>query len=421
MDIQGKSNAFYRGEIVVALEHARTVSARLEALGIPVRGPHESEALGLALLGLYEDRLASAADTVLRALPRVDQEHPPRFDTDLDRFLWALRKFFAAEYAGWTPTLGKNRLVGNVVGGGTTGRISHGGGSNPRKVDPPVSSQLRPEPSRLRQPKRSGLRTTVGIVDTAVAPQPELVGGWVGGAADVLAGEPPYAAVAGHGTFVVGLVRSLAPGCVVKVRQVLSPDTGEADAWTVAQQIVELGRTGLDVLNLSIVCYTEDGQPPLVLASAIDRLDPDIVVVAAAGNHGDVGEQPNPDRRKPAWPAALDDVVAVAAAGRDGSRPPLTPENAPWIDVCAPGMDVLSTYLTGAVDLDLAARPAKPERFEGWARWDGSSFAAALVSGAIAARTDPGRVPAQQAWHDLLGTAEESKGGGPPFLRLPAP
>jgi succinate dehydrogenase/fumarate reductase flavoprotein subunit len=81
-------------------------------------------------------------------------------------------------------------------------------------------------------------------------------------------------------------------------------------------------------------------------------------------------------------------------------------------------MDLLSTYLTGAVVLDLAAGPAKPESFEGWARWDGSSFAAALVSGAIAARTVPGRVPAQQAWRDLLHTAEALEDGGPPFLRL---
>jgi membrane-anchored mycosin MYCP len=115
-------------------------------------------------------------------------------------------------------------------------------------------------------------------VDTAVSNEPPLAGGWVGWAADVLAGEPPYSAVAGHGTFVTGLVRSLAPGCVVKVRKVLDPVTGEADAWTVAQQIVELGRAGLDVLNLSMVCFTENDQPPVALASAIDRLDADIVV-----------------------------------------------------------------------------------------------------------------------------------------------
>jgi hypothetical protein len=81
---------------------------------------------------------------------------------------------------------------------------------------------------------------------------------------------------------------------------------------------------------------------------------------------------------------------------------------------------VMSTYLSGAVPLREKGRAKDEEKFDGWAEWDGSSFAAALVSGAIAARTKPGRVPARQAWQDLLKTAEESKDGGPPFLRLAA-
>jgi hypothetical protein len=297
-----------------------------------------------------------------------------------------------------------------VEGGG---RISHGGDKDPQKAVPLTTSQV--------DRGSAGLLTTVGVADTGVANEPPLAGGWVGLPGDLLPARPQYAAVAGHGTFVTGLIRGHAPGCVVRVRQVLDPDTGEADAWTVAQRIVELGSAGLDVLNLSLVCFTEDGQPPLVLATAIDRLDPDIVVVAAAGNHGDFGEdEDSPDRRRPAWPAALDDVIAVGAAHRDGFPTPITPRNAPWIDVCAPGIDVLSTYLTGSVTVTDSGGSAVKEKFTGWARWTGSSFAAALVSGAIAAGTVPGRVPARQAWEDLLGKAEASKDGGPPFLRLMA-
>jgi hypothetical protein len=409
VDVTGKNNAVFRdAEFVVALEHLGTVLARLSALEIPVVEQHRSEPLGLALLSLHKDEVASAADNVVDALSNEDPGDLPQFeeDHDLDRFLWALRRDFAAAYAGWTPTLGKNRLVGNVGGGG---RISHGGGKNPSKAAAPAKPRVQQGATRLR--------ATVGIVDTAVAGQPALVGGWVGGEADVLAERSQYPAVAGHGTFVTGLVRSMAPESVVKVRQVLSPDKGEADSWTVATEIVELGRTGLDVLNISLVCYTEDGQPPLVLASAIDRLDPDIVVVAAAGNHGDFGGEPD-ERRKPAWPAALDDVIAVGAAYPDGIPPSFTPTNAPWIDVLAPGVAVVSTYLTGKVDRNLSDPPLAVEEFEGWAEWDGSSFAAALVSGAIAFRTVPGRVPARQAWLDLFDKAAESKDGGPPFLRL---
>ncbi len=415
MDITGQRNAFYRAEVLVALEHARTVSARLAHLGIAVAEVEDSEALGLTRLRLHEERLAAAVGLVDAALPVGVPEPPATPGPDLDRLLRGLRALFAAEYAGWTPTLGKNRLVGNVEGGG---RISHGGGTDPRVARPPAGARA-VDPQARRE--RSALVATVGVLDTGVADGAPLAGAWVGTAADVLPVREEYRAVAGHGTFVTGLVRSQAPGCVVKVRQVLAPDTGEADAWTVAQEIVALGRTGVDVLNLSMVCYTEDGQPPLVLASAVDRLDPDVVVVAAAGNHGDVGEDPDsPERRKPAWPAALDDVVAVAAAGPDGGHVRFTPRDAPWIDVCAPGTDVLSTYLTGKVELDLSEGPSTEDTFSGWARWDGSSFAAALVSGAIAARTVPGRVSAQQAWRELLDEAEASEHGEPPFLRLPA-
>src|SRR5206468_3690773 len=80
------------------------------------------------------------------------------------------------------------------------------------------------------------------------------------------------------------------PGATVDVRRVLD-EHGQAESWTVANEIVRFGSSGLDVLNLSFVCYTEDGQPPLVLATAVDRLPSELVVVAAAGNHGDVADE----------------------------------------------------------------------------------------------------------------------------------
>jgi membrane-anchored mycosin MYCP len=195
---------------------------------------------------------------------------------------------------------------------------------------------------------------------------------------------------------------------------VLSNQNGRAESWDVAKKIVELGRTGLDVLNLSMVCYSEDDQPPLTLAAAIDRLDPEILVVAAAGNHGcerpDEEPRSEKDRRRPAWPAALDDVIAVGAAKQDGTAAPFTPGMAPWIDVLATGVDVESTYLRGLVKFDLTGKNHETRLFEGSARWSGSSFAAALVSGAIAARTVPGRTPARAAWEALLHEFPDHRG-----------
>jgi hypothetical protein len=212
--------------------------------------------------------------------------------------------------------------------------------------------------------------------------------------------------VAGHATFVTGLVLYQAPGCIVEVRKVLAPENGEADAWSVAEGIVELGRSGLDVLNLSLFCRTDDDREPLLLATAIDRLGPDTVVVAAAGNYGKETAEEDPSR--PTWPAALPHVIAVGSATADMRPAATTPQHVPWVDVYSTGEDVVSTFLEGDVIPALPDDEWKTGRFSpnketfaGYARWSGSSFAAAKVTGAIAARTALGRVPAQVAWAQL--------------------
>ncbi|SNR24459.1 S8 family peptidase [Blastococcus mobilis] len=402
---QGERNAFYRtADLVVALEHADLVVATLEDLGVDFTEAERSDDLGLALLRLNDEDTANRIAAKIEE--RTEQEQAPHARTALDRDLTALRDYFAARYAGWTPTLGKNRLVGRVEGAGETGQIGHGGESDP---EPPTGGP-RPRP---RMAHRPGLGARVAVLDTAVFAHPDLEGRCIGSPADFLDDEPE-SSIGCHGTFVTGLVLSMAPGCTVEVRKVLGEEDGAAESWDLAKQIVAVGRTGVDVLNLSIVCYTEDGQPPLVLATAIDRLDPDIVVVAAAGNHGyPEKEKRSWEKNKPAWPAALDDVIAVGAAGNEGKPAKFTPDDAPWIDVWSNGVKVTSAFLHGDIPVrtDDARTKEAPEAqtkeepevrtFEGYATWSGSSFAAALVSGAIAAGTVPGRTSARAAWKEL--------------------
>jgi hypothetical protein len=167
-----------------------------------------------------------------------------------------------------------------------------------------------------------------------------------------------------------------------------------AEAWTVAKEIVRLGNSGIDVLNLSLICQTEDGDAPLTLRAAVDRVPPNVVIVAAAGNHGapptdPVDGRPVLDPRSPAFPAALDRVIAVGASTRDGRITPFTPRDAQWVELVALGDEVVSTYLDGAVRQD----DDTVDLFTGWARWSGTSVSAALISGAIAARVKPGTTP----------------------------
>jgi len=421
---EGGRRSFYNSEFVVALKHLERVEQTLRECDVPFGGVERSPDLGLALVRLSDDERAAelvniALQEELRARDRdAKNPDPQAVPTALDRFLYGLRELFAARSAGWRPTLGKNRLVGDVIGG--VGKISHGGG------DMPTDTQDRFLERSKRDEADLGKGVRVAVLDTSISSHDWLAGGWVSPPGGVLTPrtEPPLAAAAGHATFVAGLVLKQAPACVVEARSVLSDDFGQATSWDAAIAIAEIGKTHPDVLNLSFACYTEDGQAPLALATAIDRLDASTVVVAAAGNHGDLpldGQDrwDEDDRRKPAWPAALDGVVAIGAATKSGTRAPFTPEDAHWIDAIAVGEKVVSTFVTANVNVaEDEDGDADVREFKGWAAWSGTSFSAALVSGFIAAKTVPGQVSARQAWDEILSDARKGS-AEPPFIGLP--
>jgi subtilisin family serine protease len=178
-------------------------------------------------------------------------------------------------------------------------------------------------------------------------------------------------------------------------------DDSLGDVWDAAKHIADLAASGMNVLNLSLGCFTSDGKPPLALATAIGRVSPETVVVAAAGNYDEAGISEGLTWTTPIWPAALDDVVAVGASDSNGDHAQFSPY-LPWVDFLAPGVGVESTYLTGSIRAgEDADTSATNEAFTGWASWSGTSFAAASVSGAIAARIEPGHRSAREALDDL--------------------
>jgi len=110
---------------------------------------------------------------------------------------------------------------------------------------------------------------------------------------------------AGHGMFVVGLIKCEAPMATVHAEAGLSETTGGVDILGRGQADHQVHRDHrIDILNLSLGVTTKDDEPPLVLRRAIDRLPDDVLVVAAAGNRaGTAGVSA-------VWPAALTDVAA---------------------------------------------------------------------------------------------------------------
>ena len=177
--------------------------------------------------------------------------------------------------------------------------------------------------------------------------------------------------VAGHGTFIAGLVEQLAPGCEIRVRSVFQPE-GDVDVstlalelwilmWTSAPAIVNFsfGGTGRDLMFESVIDYFHEHH--------------DTVFVAAAGNEGSCVEQ---------YPAALDSVIGVAALGPTG--PAEWSNYGPWVDACAPGTDLVSSFFA-TFDGDLPRiNGLDSDDFEQWATWSGTSFAAPVVVAALA-------------------------------------
>jgi membrane-anchored mycosin MYCP len=376
-------------ELLVALAHAQLVTRTLDGLGIRASILDSSDDLGLARL-MFTGELDSAELSNIATAHRIDEEIV-RGDR-VGAVIQAVKdRISGYQPWGWVPTLGRNRLVGHV--NGTNGRVIVGDGdpvpAGPKALAPRGEGGL----SAAEGFSEVGRGVRICVVDTALRQHTWLRGAWASPSPEPLQTVPRLSSRAGHATFVAGLVLTQAPAAGVDVLAVLD-DEGRADAWAVAKGIVEGGRRGADIINLSLACYTADGLPPLALARAIDRLNPDTVVVAAAGNEGESKTKVPTARGEidlstaPAWPAALDGVVAVGAANHDRTKASFSPNGA-WVDVLAPGNPV-STLIGGIGPVTNTT--------DGYANWAGTSFAAALVSGAIAAQTAPGLLSARQAW-----------------------
>jgi membrane-anchored mycosin MYCP len=408
--LKGRVEQYHDDQIIVALSDLTEVKSVLAKFGLQSGEENPAPRLGLALLPLpavaadirklRQDpggaeliRAATAAWRAgLAAGPRI-AEIP-----DLDLLMLALRAYFQQHFSGWVPPMGKNRVVHHGLEGFP--HIRFGGLGNPT----PAGGPDLPWPARRPEPGRD---VRVGLLDTQLSENPWLAGGYIASAEGLI--QPASSsgllpATAGHATFVAGLILRRAPGAELDIRPVLDA-AALGDVWDAARLIADLAGSGIDVLNLSFGCFTDDGQPPLALARAIGLVSPEIVVVAAAGNYDHADLTEGLTRTTPVWPAALDAVVAVGASDGNGKPASFSPD-LPWTHFLAPGVDVESTYLSGRVSTespDAQGRHATTggQAFDGWARWSGTSFAAAAVSGAIAARTVPGRRSAREALDDL--------------------
>jgi hypothetical protein len=271
-------------------------------------------------------------------------------------------------------------------------------------TEPAVPSSLEPWPAVA--PVREGKGVRVAVVDTGfleerrdkpwlatvIADPSDIEDPDIWPAPDGYI--DPYA---GHGTFIAGIIRCIAPGAEVTVEQVID-QAGVVDEWELIKQLDQALAKSPDVISFSAGTYTRCNIPPKAFVEFYEnrlRHHKGVVLVAAAGNDA---------TRDPFWPAAFPWAVSVGALDATGRDRADFSNFGGWVDVYAPGENLVNAYATG--DYRTVVDPSDIRTFtDGMCEWSGTSFSTPVVAGLIAARMARAGENGQQAAHQLLKAA----------------
>ncbi|HEY2508137.1 MAG TPA: S8/S53 family peptidase [Streptosporangiaceae bacterium] len=219
---------------------------------------------------------------------------------------------------------------------------------------------------------------------------------------------PPYT---GHGTFVAGVLRCVAPGTEITVTNAFATAGSILESDLVQHLDHALG-LGVDIFQLNICCTSRHDLPLVAFREWLHKLREykGTICVAAAGNSG---------MRRPTWPAAFPGVIAVGALGGDWRGRASFSNYGGWVDVYAPGRDLVNAYATGTYTCHVAPYKDQVRQFYGMAKWSGTSFSTPIVSGLIAARMSQTGENARQAAAAVLAEARAQAIPGVGAVLLP--
>jgi subtilisin family serine protease len=182
----------------------------------------------------------------------------------------------------------------------------------------------------------------------------------------------------GHGTFVAGVVRCMAPAAEIYVANVCKV-AGSTLETHLARHLDRALKHGYDLFHLAIACPTRKDLPLITFEGWLRRLRSykGVACVVAAGNSG---------YSFPTWPAAFPEMVAVGALAADWRSRASFSNYGPWVDVYAPGRDLVNAFAYGDYSCFMVPYVAEKRKFHGMAKWSGTSFSTPILTGLIAAR-----------------------------------
>ena len=219
---------------------------------------------------------------------------------------------------------------------------------------------------------------------------------------------PPYA---GHGTFVAGVIRCMAPHADVMVSNILKVAGSALESDLVAELDQALA-WGAEVFNLSITAPTRRNLSMLGFEGFRQRLQQykGVVCIVAAGNDGSPVTT---------YPAGYREMVSVGALGADWRGRARFSNYGGWVDVYAPGRDLVNAYATGPYECHDDPYKGQIRNFYGMARWSGTSFSTPVVTGLVAARMSRTGETGQEAAAALLAEARANAVPGVGAILVP--
>lgn len=152
----------------------------------------------------------------------------------------------------------------------------------------------------------------------------------------------------GHGTHVAGIIAGshtnsvygIAPNVELLICKVLNKDGVGYCEW-ICNAIEYAIAQGVDIINMSLGMKKDDMNLHNTIKKAIDN---NILVVCASGNSGD--GRANTDECD--YPGCYEEVICVGAVDNQCNVSRFSNSNK-YVDVVAPGENIISTYLNSSV------------------------------------------------------------------------
>lgn len=213
-----------------------------------------------------------------------------------------------------------------------------------------------------------GEGVTIAVIDTGcVMNHPDLKKNIIGGRNFTTEDEGNvdiYEDYCGHGTHVAGTIAGnghilgVAPKSKLLILKVLNKD-GNGNITSIINAVNYAVKQKVDIISMSLGCPTNMAQLKIAIENATRK---GILVVCACGNSGDN----LPYTVEIDYPAYYNEVISVGAIDNTKLNATFSNSNKE-IDVVAPGVNIVSTYLNN-----------------GYAKLNGTSMATPHVTGALA-------------------------------------